>query len=73
MNTDVLNVVPEVSDTVLISFHSFFSILFCGSDFYQSLFFCSLLCSTASVILLLIPSSVFFISVIVLFICLFVL
>ena len=30
-NVGVLNVVPEVSETVLTSFHSFFFILLCGS------------------------------------------
>ena len=72
MNVGVFNVVSEVSETVLISFHSFLFVLFCGSDFHHSVFQVTSLFS-ASVILLLIPSSVFFIPVIVLFIsvCLF--
>ena len=61
----VFNIISEVSETVLISFHS----LFHGSDFHHSVF-CSLICFSASFILL-IPYSVFFIPVIVLFICLF--
>ena len=72
LNIGVFNVVPEVSETVLISFHSFFFILFHGSEFHHSVFQVTYL-SSASVILLLFPSNVFFISVIVLFIsvCLF--
>ena len=31
-NVCAFNVVPEVSETVLISFHSFFFILFCSSE-----------------------------------------
>ena len=34
VNIGVFNVVPGVSQAVLISFHSFFYILFCGSDFH---------------------------------------
>ena len=49
----VFDIVSEVSETVLISFHS----LFHGSDFHHSVF-CSLICSSASFILL-IPYSVF--------------
>ena len=37
MNITVLDVVPKVSRTVLISFHSFF-FLFRGSDFHYSVF-----------------------------------
>ena len=37
VNVGVFNVVPEVSETVLISFHSFFFILFHSSDFHQCL------------------------------------
>ena len=70
-NVGVLNVVPEVSETVLIYFHYFFFIPLCFSYFQHSvsqltyLFFC--------LILLLVHSSVDFISVIMLFIvdCLF--
>ena len=72
LNVGALNVVPEVSETVLISFHLFS--LFCSTTVISTILSSSLLiCSSASVILLLIPSSVFFISVIVLFItlCLF--
>ena len=36
VNVGVFNGVPEVSETILISFHSFFFILFCSSDFHQS-------------------------------------
>ena len=65
-NVGVLNVVPEVSETVLIYFHYFFFIPLCFSYFQHSisqltyLFFC--------LILLLVHSSVAFISVIMLFI-----
>ena len=65
-NVGVLNVVPEVSETVLIYFYSFFFIPLCFSYFQHSisqltyLFFC--------LILLLVHSSVAFISVIMLFI-----
>ena len=38
VNVGVFNVVPEVSWAVFISFHSFFFILFCGSDFHHSVF-----------------------------------
>lgn len=71
MNVNTFSVVPEFLHTVLIYFHSFFSILFHSNDFNHS--FSSLILSSASVIMLLIPSSVFFISVTVLFIpvCLF--
>ena len=58
------------SQAVFISFHSFFFILFYNSDFHHSVFQLTypFVCS---LILLLFPSSVFFISDIVLFICLF--
>ena len=36
VNFDVFNVVPDVSETVLISFHYFYFILSCGSDFCHS-------------------------------------
>ena len=52
---------------VLKSFHSFFFILFHGSDFHHSVFHVTY-CSSASVILVLILSSVFFFSSIVVFI-----
>ena len=37
-NIAALNVVPEVSEIVLISFHSFFSVLLCFSYLYHSVF-----------------------------------
>ena len=37
-NIDVFGVVPEVSETVLISLHSFFFILFHDSDFHHFIF-----------------------------------
>ena len=37
-NVGVLNVVPEVSETVLISFHSFFLILLCSNYFHYFIF-----------------------------------
>jgi len=89
-NVDVFDIVPEVSETILGSFHSFYFILLCftfipfalfsetilGSfhSFYFILLFrsyfhhfssSSLIPSSASDILLLIPSRVFLISVIV--------
>ena len=71
-NVGGFNVFPEVPETVLNSFHSFFFILLLGS-FSTILSSSSLIHSSDSVILLLIPSSVFFISVVMLFIsvCLF--
>ena len=66
-NVVAYSAVPDVPETVLNSFHSFF--LFCSltviSTFLSS---SSLIHSSASVILLLIPSSVFVILVFVLFI-----
>ena len=38
LNVGVFNVVPEVSETVLNSFHSFFFILLCGSYFHYFIF-----------------------------------
>ena len=61
------NVVPEVSEIVLISFHSFFSILLCFSYFHHSVFQLTYWFFCLS-ILLLFPSSVFLISAIMLFI-----
>ena len=71
LNVCSLNIVPEVSEIFLISFYSVFFILLCYSYSHHS--FSSLIHSPASVILLLVPSSVCLISVIVLFIadCLF--
>ena len=37
-NVGAFNIVPEVSETVLSSFHSFFFILLCGSYFHYFLF-----------------------------------
>ena len=65
-NVGVFNVVPEVSETVLNSFHSFFFILLCGTYIHYFIF--QVIRSSASVILLLIPSREFLISFIVLFI-----
>ena len=72
-NVVALNVVPEVSQAVFISFHSFS--LVCSAAVNSTILSSrSLIRSSASVILLLIPSGVVFISIIVLFIsvCLFV-
>ena len=66
-NIGTFDMVPEVSETVLSSFHSFYFILLFRSYFHH-LSSSSLICSSASDILLLIPSRVFLISVIVLFI-----
>ena len=38
LNVGVFNVVPEVSETALNSFHSFFFILLCGSYFHYFIF-----------------------------------
>ena len=67
LNVGAFNVVPEVSKTVLNCFHSFFFILLCLSYFHYFIFQVSYR-SFASVILLLIPSREFLISIIVLFI-----
>ena len=55
-------ILSQRSETVLSSFHSFFFILFCSS-YFTILSFMSLIRSSASVILLLIPSRVFFVCV----------
>ena len=65
-NVSVFNVVPEVSETVLNSFHSFFFSQLCGSYFHYFIFqvtypFFCLSCSA------LIPSREFLISFIVFF------
>ena len=72
LNAGAFNIVPEVSETILSSLHSFYFILLFRSDFHHFIFN-SLIHSSASDILLLISSRVFLISVIVLFIsvCLF--
>jgi len=64
-NVGTFNIVPEVSAVVLISFNSFFLFASCISTILS---FTSLVLSSASVILLLVPSKVFLISVIALFI-----
>ena len=69
-NVGAFDMVPEVSETVLNSFHSFYFILLFRS-YFPILYSSSLIRSSASDILLLIPSRVFLISVIVLFVCLF--
>ena len=71
-NVGTFDIVPEVSETVLSSFHSFYFILL--SEIISTILSSSsLICSSASDILLFIPSIVFLISVIVLFVsaCLF--
>ena len=72
-NVDAFNIVPNVSEAFLNSFHSFPFILLFSNYFFTILSSSALIHSTASVILLLFPSGVFLISVIVLFIsvCLF--
>jgi len=64
-NVWVFNIVPEVSEIALISFHSFF---FSVSFIFTILSSTSLILSSTSVILLLIPSRVLLISVIALLI-----
>ena len=66
-NVGVFNVVPEVSKTVLNCFHSFFFILLC-STYVHYLSSRPCIRSSASFILLLIPSREFLISFIMLFI-----
>ena len=66
MNAGTFNVVSEVSQIVLISFHSVFFILLHGSD-PTVLSSTSLIQFPASVVLLLLPSSVVFILITVLF------
>ena len=63
----MFNIVPEVSETFLSSFNSFYFIVL-SAVIYTILFSSSLIHSSASDILLLIPSRVFLISVIVLFV-----
>ena len=71
-NFSAFDIVPEVSEAILSSFHSFYFILPFRSCFHH-LTSSSLICSFASDILQLIPSSIFLTSVIVLFVaaCLF--
>ena len=72
LNLRVFDIVPEVSETNLSSFHSFYFILLFRSYFHHFIFQLTDF-SSASDILLLIPSRVFLISVIMLFVfvCLF--
>ena len=69
-NVGMFDMVPEVSKTVLSSFHAFYFILLFRS-YFHILSSSSLMRSSASDILLLIPSRVFLISVIVLFVCVY--
>jgi len=64
LNVGAFDIVPEVSEVVLISFNFFFSFFLSASYFHHSS--TSLVLSSASVILLLVPSRVLLISVIVL-------
>ena len=59
-NLDVgaLNVVPRASEAVFIPFHPFFFILLCFNYFHPS----SHICFSASVIMLLVSSSISFVS-----------
>ena len=65
-NAGAFNIVPEVAEIVLISLNSFFSLS--TSFIYTILSSTSLILSSFSVILLLVPSRVFLISFIALFI-----
>ena len=56
-NVGAFHIVPEVSEVVLISFNSFF---LSASFIYTILSSTSLILSSASIILLLVPSQVFF-------------
>ena len=71
LNVGGFDMVPEVSESILSSFHSFYFILLFRTYFHH--FVLHSLIRSASDILLLIPSRVFLISVIVLFfsVCLF--
>ena len=66
-NIGVCNIVPEVSEVVLISFNYFFFFPLCFIFFYHSIFYLTNPIY-ASVILLFVPSRVFLISFIALFI-----
>ena len=68
LNVGAFNVVPEVSEIVLIYFNYFFSFFLSVSFISTIQFSTSLILSSASVILLLVPSRVFLISFIALFI-----
>ena len=58
LNAGAFDIVPEVSETTFSSFHSFFFILLFRSQFHH--FLSSLIHSSVSDILLLIPSRMFF-------------
>ena len=63
LNVGAFNIIPEVSEVVLISFNYFFSFLLSASFISTILFSTSLIISSASVILLLVcwfPSECFF-------------
>ena len=68
LNLGTFNIVPEVSEVVLISFNSFFFFFLYASFISTILSSISLILSSASVILLLDPWRVFLISFIALFI-----
>ena len=71
LNVDAFDIVPKVSETILISFQSFYFIH--SSEVISTILSSSsLICSSASDILLLIPSKVLLISV-MLFVCMFIL
>ena len=67
-NIGVFNIDPEVSEIVLTSFNSLFSFFLAASFISTILSSTSLIFSSASVILPLVPSRVLFVSVIELFI-----
>ena len=67
LNVGVFNIVPDVSEVVLISFNSFFFFPVCFI-YFHIISSTLLILSSASVILLLVPSRVLLISVIALFI-----
>jgi len=67
LNVGVFNVVPEIFETVLITFYSFS--LFCSASVISTIqSSSSLICSSASVILLFVAPSEFLISFVILFI-----
>ena len=67
-NVGAFHIVPEVPEVVLISFDSFFFFPFCFIYFHYFIFSTSLILSSASIILLLVPCRVFLISFIALII-----
>ena len=58
-NVGAFNIAPDVSEVVLISFNSFFSFFLSASFISTILSSTSLILSSASIILLLVPSRVF--------------